>query len=266
MDKIIVAILDTEPAAFEGLSALKDLHREGDITLYATAVLVKERTGDVIIRQAADEGPVGTTVGLLTGGLLGIIAGPAGVAIGASLGGLTGALFDLDQAGIDTAMIDDISTALTPGKVALMAEVDEGWTTPVNSRLEGLGGVVFRRLRSEVVEDQLLRESAEAEAELRALEDEMTHAMAENKAAIQKDIEKVKKQIQATQEQATAQLDRVKTETEGRIAALQAQAKDANDRAKARIEKRIADAKADLDARSEKLHQAWDLAKQALAA
>lgn len=266
MIKIIVAILDTEPAAFEGLSALKDLHRDGDITLYATAVLVKDKSGEVIIRQAADEGAIGTTLGLLTGGLLGIIAGPAGVALGASLGGLTGALFDLNQAGIDATIIDDVSAALTPGKVALMAEVDEGWTTPVNSRLEGLGGVVFRRLRSEVVEDQLLRESAEAEAELRALEDELNHAMVENKAAIQKDIEKVKKQIQATQEQAKARLEQIKAETESRIAALQAQAQDANDRAKARIEKRIADARVDLDARSKKLNQAWSLTKEALAA
>ncbi|MDP3342231.1 DUF1269 domain-containing protein [Frigidibacter sp.] len=266
MNKIIVAILESEPAAFEGLSALKDLHRDGDITLYATAVIVKDKAGAVSLRQAVDEGPVGTAVGLLTGGLLGILGGPAGIAIGASLGGLTGSLFDLDQAGITATIIDDVSAALTPGKVALLAEADESWTTPVDSRLEALGGVVLRRLRSEVVEDQLLRESAEAQAELKALSDDLNQAIAEDEAAIRKDIEQVKKRIQVTQEQARARLDQVTAETEGRIAALQEQAKDANDRTKARIEKRIAAAKADLDARSAKLNQAWSLTKEALAA
>ncbi len=37
LNKMLVAVFDTEPAAFEGLQALKDLHRDGDITLYATA-------------------------------------------------------------------------------------------------------------------------------------------------------------------------------------------------------------------------------------
>lgn len=266
MNRIIVAILDSEPAAFEGLSALKDLHKDGDITLYATAVLAKDKSGAVSIRQAVDVGPVGTAIGLLTGGLLGILGGPAGVAIGASLGGLTGSLFDINDAGIGATIIDDVSVALTPGKVALLAEVEEGWTTPVDSRLEGLGGVVFRRLRSEVVEDQLLRESAAAEAELKALRDDLKQAAAEDKAAIQKDIERVKKQIGMVQEQAKARLDRAKAESEARILALQEQAKGNSERAKARIQKRIDDTKADLAARSDKLNQAWNLTKEALAA
>ncbi len=53
---------------------------------------------------------------------------------------------------------------------------------------------------------------------------------------------------------------------EAKLTALQAQAKDASDRTKARIDKRTAEAKADFAVRSKKLSQAWDLAKEALAA
>ena len=42
MNKMLVAVFDTEPAAYEGLNALTELHADGDITLYATAVLVKD--------------------------------------------------------------------------------------------------------------------------------------------------------------------------------------------------------------------------------
>jgi uncharacterized membrane protein len=97
---MIVAVFDTEQAAFEGRSALRALHAEGDVTLYASAVIAKDGAGRIEVKQAADDGPVGAAVGLLTGGLIRILAGPSGLALGASIGGLTGFLFDLDQSGI----------------------------------------------------------------------------------------------------------------------------------------------------------------------
>jgi hypothetical protein len=189
-----------------------------------------------------------------------------GLPIGAALGGLTGLLFDLDRSGISVAFVDDVSKALIPGKAAVVADVDESWTTPVNTRLHKLGAVVFRRLRSEVVEDQLNREAAAFQAELKALDEELRQARAEDKAAIQADIDVVKKQLKVLQDQAQARLDEAKAETEAKLTALQAQAKDASDRTKARIDKRVAEAKADFAVRSKKLNQAWDLAKEALAA
>lgn len=266
MNKMLVAVFDREAAAFEGLSALKDLHRNGDISLYSSAVIAKDNTGKIELKQAADTGPVGTAVGLLTGSLIGILGGPAGMALGASLGGLAGLVFDANKSGVDVTFLDDVSKTLTAGKVAVLAEIEESWTAPVDTRLHKLGGMVFRRLRGEVVGDQLARESAALEADLKALNDELKQAAAESRAAIQKDIERVKTQIKATQDQAKARLDQAKAETEARVKALQDQAKAATGLAKARIEKRIADAKADFETRSQKLSQAWTLAKEALAA
>jgi hypothetical protein len=161
---------------------------------------------------------------------------------------------------------DDVSKTLVAGKAAVVAEVEETWTTPVDTRLHKLGGIIFRRLRSEVVEDQLVRESAAFEADLKALEDDLKRAAAENRAAIPKDIEQIKKQIKVTQDQTKAKLDQARAETEARIRSLQAQAKGASDSAKARIDKRIAEVKADFEVRSKKLNQAWTLTKEALAA
>ncbi len=266
MNKMVVAVFDTESAAFEGLSALRELHRDGDITLYAAAVVVKDGTGKISVKREADNGPVGTAVGLLTGGLIGILGGPAGMALGASVGGLSGLLFDLDQSGVGATFLDDVSKALTAGKAAVVADVDESWTTPVDTRLHKLSGMVFRRLRSEVVEDQFVRESAAFDADLEALEQELKQASEENRAAVQKDIDQVKKQIKATQDLAKARLDQAKAEMDARVKALQDQAKDASARAKARIDKRIAEAKADYEVRAKKLNQAWTLTKEALAA
>ena len=78
------------------------------------------------------------------------------MAVGASLGGLAGLVFDANKSGVDVTFVDDVSKALTVGKTAVLAEVEETWTTPVDTRLHKLGGMVFRRLRGEVVGDQLV--------------------------------------------------------------------------------------------------------------
>jgi uncharacterized membrane protein len=266
MNKMLVSVFDREAQAFEGLSALKDLHRDGDITLYSSAVIAKDNDGKIEVKQAVDSGPVGTSVGLLTGALIGVLGGPAGLALGASIGGLAGLVFDVNKTGVDVTFLDDVSRALTSGKVAVLAEIEESWTTPVDTRLHKLDGIVFRRLRGEVVADQLMRESAAFEADLKALNDDLKQAAAENRAAIQKDIERVKTQIKVMQDQAKARLDQAKAENDAKVKALQDQAKAASGMAKARIEKRIAAAGADFEARSKKLSQAWALTKEALAA
>jgi hypothetical protein len=55
MNKTLVAVFNTEPAADEGLSALKELHKNGDLTLYATAPSASSRlpTGRRLARRSA---------------------------------------------------------------------------------------------------------------------------------------------------------------------------------------------------------------------
>lgn len=264
MTKMLVAVFDTEPAAFEGQSALKELHAAGDITLYATAVIVKDAAGTVSVKQAADEGPIGTSLGLLTGSMIGLLAGPIGVAVGASTGALTGLLIDLGESGIGLDFVDEVSKTLSPGKVAVIAEVEETWVTPVDTKLGQLGGIVFRRQRSEVIEDQLAREAAEWDAELKQLKEEMKQANAETKAAVQQRIDATRKKLEATRAAAEARLEQTQHETDAKIETLHGQLQHASDRRKAHIEKRMAEVKADQAARSAKLEQARQLIKEAL--
>src|ERR1700731_5491081 len=185
MDKMLVAVFDNGTAAFDGLSALRDLHRDGYITFYAWAVIVKDGTGKISVKQALEEGgpPPGAALGLLTGKLLKLLRGPAGLAIGTSLPGLTGFLFDLDMSRIGPKFLDEIVQALTPGKAAVLAEVDESSTTRIDERLRKRGGMVFRRLPAELIEDQLVAESADFEAKLKALAQKLKQAVVEKKTA-----------------------------------------------------------------------------------
>ena len=181
-----------------------------------------------------------------------------------SVGGLTGALFDLRDADIDINFVDDVSKALSSGKAAVLADVDETWSAPVDVRIGNLGGLVFRRLRSEVVEDQLLRESAAFDAELKQLQEEFAQAHAKDRATVQKEIDAVKKKLEVMRTQATARSTQLKNEVEAKVSSLMDQIKQAGDMRKAKLGKRVADVKANLGARSAKLQRAQELAKEAL--
>jgi uncharacterized membrane protein len=266
MNKMLGAVFNSETAAFEGLSALKELHKDGNITLYATAVIVKDASGNLTTKQAADEGPIGTALGALVGGMMGVLGGPVGLAAGAAAGSLTGLIFDLVKSGVDLQFLDDVSKALSPGKAAVLAHLDESWVAPVDTRIGKAGGTVFRRLRYEVVEDQLARETAASKAAMAELREELAQAKAEDKAAIQQQIDDAKKKLQVMEDQAKARIDQAKREADAKIAALQGQLKQASDKKKATIEKRSAEIKADLEIRSAKLREAGRLAREALAA
>jgi len=50
--------------------------------------------------------------------------------------------------GVTDEFVSDVTAALTPGKVAVVADISEEWVTPLDMRVEQIGGVVFRRARS----------------------------------------------------------------------------------------------------------------------
>ena len=107
MNKIIVAIFDSESAAAKGLDELRRLHKQGDISLYATSVFAKNADGKIEVKQAVDLGLTNAGFGLLLGGLVGALAGSVGaVVLGSSLGGLTGSLADLGENGVNVRFAD----------------------------------------------------------------------------------------------------------------------------------------------------------------
>lgn len=261
---MLVATFPGEKETYKGLDALKDLNEKGDITLYAAAVLKKDASGKVDVKEAFDEGPVNTAFGTLTGALMGSLGGIPGAAMGIALGSMTGLLFDIGDSGVNVDFLNDISEVLIPGKVVLLAEIDEDWVTPVDTQLGMLGGEIFRRPRYEVVEDQLTRESEAFSKEMEELRQELSVAKSETKATLHKTQQSLVKRLEVVRANAEAKLNQVNDEAEAKVQAVQAQLKKAGEEQKAKLENRIADIKADQKMRSEKLQKARKLAREAL--
>src|SRR5512135_3354963 len=224
MDKILVVIFDNENKAYEGSKALQELQNEGSINLYSKAVIARDASGKVEVKQAGDMGPVGTAVGLLTGSLLGVLGGPVGLAIGASAGTFGGIVYDLANVGVGEDFLYDVGQSLQPGKAAVVAEVWEEWVMPVDTRMESLGGVTFRRMRGEIEDAQFDRDVAALDAELDEEEAEFDQATGEAKAKLKAKIDATRAKLQTMQDGIQARIEASMKETEAKITSLQAQA------------------------------------------
>jgi uncharacterized membrane protein len=204
MERMLVVVFDNEKKAYEGKSALHQLQYDGDVSIYAEAVVVKHADGSISVKEQDDFGPVGTLIGTSLGALIGVLGGPAGLAIGATTGLTLGSLVDVDNLLVGEDFVTEVTKSLTPNKVALVAQIEETWTTPVDTRMEPLGGTVFRRSIAQVRQDIQDQDIAAMNADLAQLKEETRTANAERKAKLQKKSAELEAKIQAKQAEAKA--------------------------------------------------------------
>jgi uncharacterized membrane protein len=266
MNKMLIAVFDTETAAEEGLQALRKLHTSGDISLYAAGVIAKDAKGKTSVKKTMDAGPVGTATGLAVGSLIGLLSGPVGVAVGALTGTLVGAVRDFWTAGVGLDFVEEAERFLKAGKVGLVAEIEEEWVIPVDTALESLGGHVFRRTRSELAEAQYDHDIAAFKAEIKALEAETSHATGAAKAKVQAKLTAAKKSLDDAVQRAKQRVDTLKHEADAKAESLQLQMSQAQDEAKHKLDDRMKRVKSAYYARGAKLTKAWDLTKEAFSA
>jgi uncharacterized membrane protein len=265
MSKFVVTTFSSEANAYEGTRALRELHAAGDLTLYGLAVITKDSGGKLSVKEGPDE-LAGTAVGSLVGALVGVLGGPAGVVVGLTAGMLLGSISDLLNIGVGTDFLDKVSRELAPGKAAVIAEVDEDWVTPLNTRMEAIGGTAVREWRSDFEEAEIAKETAASKAELAQLKAEMAQSAAETKTKLQKRINEVKAKLDELSNQAQTKLQKLEKDTNAKISALNGQITKASSETKARIKERLVELHADHDRRVAKLKQAGALIKEALAA
>ena len=231
MERMLVVVFDSEPQAFKGKSALMDLNLDGTISLYAYAVLVKNKDGTVTLKKRDDDVPVRTLVGTSLGSLIGVLGGPAGMAVGAVAGLTAGSAMDLYHLGIGEDFLDDVGRILTPGKVAIVADVDEDWITPLDERMEELGGTVIRRSLATVEKTLHEEEVAAMKADLAQMKAEHARAHADRKAKLMAKINQLDSKIQAQLQKGKEKRLAAEQQDQEKVRVLQAKA--ASARAKA---------------------------------
>jgi len=165
MDNYIAVVFPNDAKAYEGLHRLWSLDAKGDVTVHATAVIHRDEFGKIDVATKDTDTGVRTAIGVGVGALLGALAGPAGLAtgatigaaaaVGAAAGGTIGLTADAVKAGEQDEASFETGFVLPAGQSAVLAEVSEDWTTPVDTTMTSLGGRVFRRAKSDVTDDSL---------------------------------------------------------------------------------------------------------------
>lgn len=266
MNKMLVAIFDTEAAADAGLKALRTLHGAGDITLFASSVVARDSPGAMSVRTPVDPGPSGTVTGQAVRSIIGLLGGPMDLAVGSVTGTVARAVRDFWVAGVGLDFIEEAQAHLLPGKVVLVAEIEEEWVIPVDVGLEAVGGQVLRRSRSDLAEVQFDHDIAVVKSEIRDLESEASHASGAAKARLLVKLDAAKARLNAAMQRARQRVVTLKQEADAKADALKRQLDQSQVNVRARIEDRLKRVKGAYHARGAKLAQAWNLTREAVAA
>lgn len=142
MNKFVVITFTDAAKIHYGTSALKKMHTEGGVKLYASAVVAKDLSGGLSVQEVTKERLGGTAVGALLGGLAGLPLGPLAMTIGAAGGALIGNSADLLNQGDEAEFAERISRELAPGKAVIVADVDEDGLISLATVMQAIGGTV----------------------------------------------------------------------------------------------------------------------------
>jgi len=246
MEKLLVVVFDSEAKAIEGLQVLRDLDSEGEISFYDRQLVAKEPGGAVRVIDSTQVArfPI-VAGGTAVGGLIGLLGGPLGVVVGAAAGamvGITGSVVqEAREAGVTDEFVHDVTAAMTPGKFAVVAEIVEDWVTPLDMRMEAIGGLVFRRTRTFVETTEEDRDASAHRAEMEQLKVERTQAKSDRLAKIDARIDSLRVKLENAIERKRVKMQLRQQQREAKIQALQAKANQTKGENRRRQEARIAD-------------------------
>ncbi len=196
MDRMLVVVFQNESIAFEGKRALLQLDRDGSISVYAYAVVAKTANGSTTVNQSEDFGPHGTLAGNSLESFLSLLGGPMSLAA-VEFGAGAGASAHLDRARLGADFMEEVAEVLLPWRIAVIAEIAEGWTTPVDAAMEAIGGVVLRRALSRVKNTVDVEDVTAIRADMAQLKAEQTKVHTDRKAKLQEKIDWLDSKLRA---------------------------------------------------------------------
>lgn len=143
---IVLTFEDTEQAG-AALEALKKMQHHGQVEIKDAAVIVKDESGKVEVKNQMDSGTKG---GAVAGGFLGLLLAGlffpvAGVLIGAIGGALIGKSLNY---GVDDKFVKSVTESLKPGMSALFV-VGSGRPAAVRGALQPFKGTVYQTTLSD---------------------------------------------------------------------------------------------------------------------
>ena len=197
-ENIIAVFFQVESEAYQAFSEIKrDPYNQSCVV--SQVALIKKENGRIIPCEGFDTGlKTGddTWFGGLIGGLIGLLGGPLGVLLGGSVGLLVGSAVDAKDSFQSASLLQQVSTKMGDGQVALLALAQESNTMLFNAKLANFDVNIVRYDASEVQE-----EVEEAKQLQKEMEEQTRQAMRiqrseERKAKVEKHRQKIKENFE----------------------------------------------------------------------
>lgn len=109
---------------------------------------------------ASAKAPWGDLIGMLVG----VLGGPIGMLLGLGIGAAGGAVYDASKADDEDDALTAFANSIPLGRNVIIAQTDEVSTGALDAAAASLGGVVQRRLLSDVVAELEAERQAERDA------------------------------------------------------------------------------------------------------
>jgi uncharacterized membrane protein len=156
MANLVVITFDDAEEAGRVRESLRDLEKQGLLSLDDSAVIVKDAEGKIQVKNEMDQG---LKVGAVGGGALGLLIGSiffpfAGIIGGALVGAVIGKMADL---GVDQKFVRDVGAALELNTSALFILVREANPVAAISALKPYKGQVYHTSLPADTEQELRR-------------------------------------------------------------------------------------------------------------
>ena len=157
----MIATFDDANAALEGLRELQQLDDAGKLRLRNAAVVERRPDGTWRIVDEDETADFHATLaGGLLGAMVGVLAGPLGLLLGAAAGLMAGEVIDVTEDEARELIHEEMIRCVPPGTTALVGDVDEPLSHPLDEPMAKLGAQITRWPRAEVQTE--LESAAEA--------------------------------------------------------------------------------------------------------
>ena len=152
MSNLVVLVFDDEQQAYDALATMRRLEHAGAVSLDDTAVISKDATGKIEVKnQVSNATKTGAVVGGVLGLLMTFMFPVAGLTIGALSGAGIGAVLDK---GVDRGFVKEVSQALEPGRSALFLLIGSAQPAVLDA-LKPYSGKVYQSTLPPDLEERL---------------------------------------------------------------------------------------------------------------
>jgi uncharacterized membrane protein len=222
MNRMIVVVFSEASQAFEGRDALKGLDHEDSIALHSYVIITRKADGTIVDEEDHHAG-FGLPPGTSLKSLIDHFDMTTKVAISTAADALAPGT-KRDEARVVAQFASDVSKQLTPGKFALLAEIDEEWTPWINLRMTELGGVVYRCPLPEVKDVAESADIAAMKAELAEMKAKHARARADRKAKLLEKINQLDSKIQQHLQKEKEKREATAKKAQAKVGELEAKA------------------------------------------